>query len=47
MSDPVRERQLVSETLRRAAEAAERYLADIDVDHVRRPSAEAAVAIAC
>src|SRR5437879_2243837 len=44
MGDPLRERQLVSETLRRAAEAAQRYLADIDRDHVRRPGADAAAA---
>ena len=44
MSDPLRERQLVSETLRRAAEAAQRYLADIDEDRVRRPGADAAAA---
>ena len=42
MSDPIRERPLVSETLRRAAEAAQRYLLDIDGDHVRRPGADAA-----
>lgn len=44
MSDPVRERQLVSETLHRAAEAAQRYLADIDADRVRRTGAGAAAA---
>jgi len=44
VSDPVRERQLVSETLRLAAEAAHRYLADIDQDRVRRPGADAAAA---
>ena len=44
MSDPVRERRLVSETLRQAAEAAQRYLADIDHDRVRRPGADAAAA---
>jgi glutamate/tyrosine decarboxylase-like PLP-dependent enzyme len=44
VSDPLRERQLVSETLRRAAEAAQRYLADIDRDRVRRPGADAAAA---
>ncbi|HTD63916.1 MAG TPA: aspartate aminotransferase family protein, partial [Verrucomicrobiae bacterium] len=44
MSDPLRERRLVSETLDRAAEAAQRYLADIDGDHVRRPGADAAAA---
>jgi glutamate/tyrosine decarboxylase-like PLP-dependent enzyme len=44
VGDPVRERQLVSETLRRAAEAAQRYLADIDADRVRQPSADHAVA---
>ena len=44
MSDPLRERQLVSETLDRAAEAAQRYLADIDADRVRRPGADAAAA---
>jgi len=44
MSDPIRERQLVSETLRRAAESAQRYLADIDQDRVRRPGADAAAA---
>ena len=44
MSDPIRERQLVSETLRRAAEAAHRYLAEIDHDRVRRPDAEVALA---
>ena len=44
MSDPIQERQLVSETLRRSAEAAQRYLANIDDDHVRRPGADAAAA---
>ncbi|TME71471.1 MAG: aspartate aminotransferase family protein, partial [Chloroflexi bacterium] len=44
MSDPLRERQLVRETLDRAAEAAQRYLADIDADRVRRPGADAAAA---
>ena len=44
MSDPLRERRLVSETLRRAAVAAERYLAEIDTDRVRRPGADAAAA---
>ena len=44
MSDPLRERELVSETLRQAAEAAQRYLADIDRDRVRRPGADAAAA---
>ncbi len=44
MSDPLRERQLVSETLRRAAEAAQRYLADIDEDRVRQPGADATAA---
>ena len=44
MSDPIRERQLVGETLRRAADAAQRYLADIDDDRVRRPGADAAAA---
>jgi glutamate/tyrosine decarboxylase-like PLP-dependent enzyme len=44
VSDPLHERQLVSETLRRAADAAQRYLADIDTDRVRRPGADAAAA---
>ena len=44
MSDPIRERELVSETLRLAAEAAQRYLADIDQDRVRLPGADAAAA---
>jgi glutamate/tyrosine decarboxylase-like PLP-dependent enzyme len=44
MSDPLRERQHVSEALRRAADAAQRYLADIDRDCVRRPGADAAAA---
>jgi glutamate/tyrosine decarboxylase-like PLP-dependent enzyme len=44
VSDPLRERQLVSEALRRAAAAAGRFLADLDTDRVRRPGADAAAA---
>ena len=44
MSDPIRERRLVGETLRRAADAAQRYLADIDQARVRQPGADAAAA---
>jgi len=44
VSDPLRERELVTETLRLAAAAAERYLADIDTDRVRRPGADRAAA---
>jgi glutamate/tyrosine decarboxylase-like PLP-dependent enzyme len=44
MPDPVRERRVVIDALRQAARAAERYLAEIDTDHVRRPDADAAAA---
>ena len=44
VSDPLRERELVSETLRRATEAAQRYLVDIDRERVRRPGADEAAA---
>ena len=44
MSDPLHERALVAETLKRAAETAQRFLAGIDTDLVRRPRADAAVA---
>jgi glutamate/tyrosine decarboxylase-like PLP-dependent enzyme len=42
VGDPLDERQLVGETLRRAAEAAHGYLAEIDRDRVRRPNADTA-----
>src|SRR5206468_6898562 len=42
VTDPIRERRLVGETLRRAADAAQRYLADIDQARVRKPGADAA-----
>ena len=42
MSDPLRERALAVEAFRSAAEAAERYLAALDQEPVRRPGAETA-----
>src|SRR5258705_4825031 len=42
MPDPIHERDQVASALRAAATAAERYLATIDSDLVRRPGADAA-----
>src|SRR6266540_5542170 len=44
MGDPLHERDQVAAALRRAATAAERYLATIDTDLVRRPGADEAAA---
>jgi len=45
VTDPLHERELVTATLRLAAAAAERYLADIDTDRVRQPGADRAAAV--
>src|SRR5438552_15138731 len=39
VADPLAQRSVVLDALRRAADAAERYLADIDADRARRPGA--------
>ena len=39
VADPLAERSVVLDALRRAADAAERYVADIDADRARRPGA--------
>jgi len=46
VADPLAERSVVLDALRRAADAAERYVADIDADRARRPGAnDAAVSL--
>ena len=44
MADPIAERSVVLDALRRAAQAAEQFLAEVDTDRVRRPGADAAAA---
>ena len=44
MGDPIVERSVVLDALRRAADAATQFVAEIDTDHVRRPGADAAAA---
>jgi len=44
VGDPIVERSVVLDALRRAADAATQFVAEIDTDHVRRPGADAAAA---